>query len=87
MTSSAKPNRSFLEKFIGADHHEPEEKAPSITNADPYVELEPTVGEFLSEITPSAHDLAEYLWSLFPFLSWIGKYNWVWFLGDFIAGK
>ncbi|EEU38220.1 uncharacterized protein NECHADRAFT_66911 [Fusarium vanettenii 77-13-4] len=86
MTSSAKPNRSILEKFIGADHHEPEEKAPSITNADPYVELEPTVGEFLSEITPTAHDVAQYFWSLFPFVSWIHKYNWVWFLGDFIAG-
>ncbi|KAI8680312.1 hypothetical protein NCS57_00311500 [Fusarium keratoplasticum] len=86
MTSSAKPNRSILEKFIGADHHEPEEKAPSITNADPYIEYEPTVGEFLSEITPTAHGIAQYFWSLFPFLSWIHKYNWVWFLGDFIAG-
>ncbi|KAF4465434.1 family sulfate permease [Fusarium albosuccineum] len=78
--------RSALEKFIGADHHEPEERAPSITNADPYIEQEPTVGEFLAEITPSVHDLGEYLYGLFPFLSWIGKYNWVWFLGDFIAG-
>ncbi|KAM0420802.1 hypothetical protein ACHAPT_011463 [Fusarium lateritium] len=86
MTSSAKPSRTILEKIVGADHHEPEEKAPSITNADPYIEHEPTVGEFLREVTPTAHDLAEYLWSLFPFLSWIGKYNWVWFLGDFIAG-
>jgi sodium-independent sulfate anion transporter 11 len=79
--------KTALEKFIGADHTEPEEKAPSITNADLYIEEEPTVGEFLREITPSAHAVGEYFYNLFPFLSWVGKYNLIWFVGDMVAGK
>ncbi|KAF4976589.1 hypothetical protein FZEAL_6767 [Fusarium zealandicum] len=86
MAPSAKNIRSALEKFIGADHTAPEERAPSISNADTYIEREPTVGEFLAEITPTAHQVGHYFYNLFPFLSWIGKYNWIWFLGDFIAG-
>ncbi|KAH6880452.1 sulfate transporter family-domain-containing protein [Thelonectria olida] len=86
MASNPSKGRTALEKFLGADHVEPEERAPSITNADPFIEREPTVGEFLSEITPGAHDVAAYLYSLFPFLSWIGKYNWIWLVGDLIAG-
>lgn len=87
MTAPPSKSRSALEKFLGADHVEPEERAPSITNADPFIEREPTVGEFLEEFTPTIQGIAEYLYSLFPFLSWIGKYNWIWFLGDLIAGK
>lgn len=79
--------KTALEKFIGADHTEPEEKAPSITNADLYIEEEPTVGEFLREITPSVHAIGEYFYNLFPFLSWVGKYNLIWFVGDMVAGK
>ncbi|KAH7013190.1 sulfate transporter family-domain-containing protein [Ilyonectria destructans] len=86
MTAPPNKARSALEKFLGADHVEPEERAPSITNADTFIEREPTVGEFLEEFTPTIHGIAEYLYSLFPFLSWIGKYNLIWFLGDLIAG-
>ncbi|QGI85321.1 hypothetical protein CEK25_012050 [Fusarium fujikuroi] len=78
--------KTALEKFIGADHTEPEEKAPSITNADLYIEEEPTVGEFLREITPSTRAIGEYFYNLFPFLSWVGKYNLIWFIGDLVAG-
>ncbi|KAJ4258725.1 hypothetical protein NW762_007811 [Fusarium torreyae] len=78
--------KTVLEKFIGADHSEPEERAPSITNADIYIEEEPTVGEFLREITPTARGIGEYLYNLFPFLSWVGKYNLIWFVGDLVAG-
>ncbi|KAM5516937.1 Sulfate permease 2-like protein 2 [Fusarium oxysporum f. sp. phaseoli] len=78
--------KTALEKFIGADHTEPEEKAPSISNADLYIEEEPTVGEFLREITPSARAVGEYFYNLFPFLSWVGKYNLIWFIGDLVAG-
>ncbi|KAK7422462.1 hypothetical protein QQZ08_009450 [Neonectria magnoliae] len=86
MSTPTNKGRHALEKFLGADHVEPEDRAPSITNADIYIEREPTVGEFLEEFTPTLHGFAAYLYSLFPFLSWIGKYNWIWFLGDFIAG-
>ncbi|KAF5528803.1 family sulfate permease, partial [Fusarium phyllophilum] len=78
--------KTALEKFIGADHTEPEEKAPSISNADLYIEEEPTVGEFLREITPSTRAIGEYFYNLFPFLSWVGKYNLIWFIGDLVAG-
>jgi sodium-independent sulfate anion transporter 11 len=86
MASNPSKGRTAFEKFLGADHVEPEERAPSITNADPFIEQEPTVGEFLAEITPDIHDVAAYFYNLFPFLSWIGKYNWIWFIGDLIAG-
>lgn len=86
MAAPPSKTRSALEKFLGADHVEPESRAPSITNADPYIEQEPTVGEFFREITPTSRQVGEYFYSLFPFLSWIGKYNFIWFIGDFIAG-
>ncbi|KPM43278.1 Sulfate permease 2 [Neonectria ditissima] len=86
MSAPTSKGRHVLEKVLGADHVKPVDRAPSITNADIYIEREPTVGEFLEEFTPTLHGFAAYLYSLFPFLSWIGKYNWIWFLGDFIAG-
>ena len=79
--------KARIEKFLGVNHIEAEERAPSISNADPFIEREPTVGEFLREITPSLHDVGLYFYNLFPFLSWIGKYNFVWFVGDLIAGE
>lgn len=59
---------------------------PSISNADLYIEHEPTVGEFFAEITPSARDVGRYIYNLFPFIHWIGKYNMTWFTGDLVAG-
>lgn len=74
-------------KVFGIDASRPEEPVPPIANADPYAEDDPTVLEWASELTPSLSDVGRYIYNLFPFLSWIGKYNWTWFLGDFIAGK
>ena len=56
-------------------------------HAEIYFEEEPTVAEWASEQTPTLRDVGRYIYNLFPFLSWIGKYNWTWFLGDFIAGS
>ncbi|CAM1505805.1 Fc.00g114420.m01.CDS01 [Cosmosporella sp. VM-42] len=79
--------RVRLDRLFGVEHKaETQERPPSISNADPFIEREPTVGEFLEEYTPTIQDIASYFYNLFPFLSWIGKYNFIWFLGDFIAG-
>ena len=58
----------------------------SVASADDYVEDEPTVAEWLREISPSKTDVITYVKSLFPFLSWIFHYNMTWFIGDLVAG-
>lgn len=73
-------------KALGFRTEDRDSDIPSISNADPFIEREPTVQEFLEEITPSLHDVGQYFYHLFPFLSWIGKYNFTWFIGDLIAG-
>ncbi|KAK2765332.1 Sulfate permease 2 [Arachnomyces sp. PD_36] len=54
--------------------------------ADTYIEDEPTSAEWLLELVPSPRQLADYLWSLFPFLNWILHYNVQWLIGDLVAG-
>ncbi|KAI9931629.1 hypothetical protein ASPWEDRAFT_169529 [Aspergillus wentii DTO 134E9] len=51
-----------------------------------YVEPEPTTAEWFREHTPSWAECGRYVYSLFPFLTWITRYNWQWFVGDLIAG-
>lgn len=46
----------------------------SVTTADSYTEDEPTSIEWLEQYIPNGHDVVNYLISLFPFISWIGKY-------------
>lgn len=71
---------------VGSENLTRGESVFSVSSADEYIEAEPTVVEWLHEITPASHDVALYLWNLFPFLHWIGKYNAQWALGDLIAG-
>lgn len=52
-----------------------------------FVEEPVTVGQYFREVSPSGSDMFDYVKSLFPFLSWIGRYNMVWFAGDLVAGK
>ncbi|EOD48737.1 putative sulfate permease protein [Neofusicoccum parvum UCRNP2] len=58
----------------------------SVSSADNYVEEEPTVKEWFQSVTPSGHDLFNYVKGLFPFLHWIGHYNLQWLYGDLVAG-
>lgn len=51
-----------------------------------YIEHDPTVGEWLREVTPSGKQSIDYLSSLFPFSRWIFSYNLRWLVGDMIAG-
>lgn len=77
-----------LAKAVGYDSaDERDSDVPSIINADPFIEAEPTVGEFLAELAPAPRDVLQYFIRLFPFVSWIGKYNLIWLVGDLIAGK
>ena len=54
--------------------------------AETYVEQEPSVKEWVSSVTPTKHDVVNYLWSLIPFTHWILHYNLQWLVGDLIAG-
>ena len=59
----------------------------SLGTADTYVELEPSSAEWVREHIPSRHQVGLYFYNLFPFLKWIGRYNWQWFVGDIVAGE
>ncbi len=58
----------------------------SITHHE-YHESPPTVkGWFKSKIRNPKQRIKNYFLSFFPFLTWIYRYNLVWFWGDVIAG-
>lgn len=59
----------------------------SVSSADTYLEDEPTVAEWLREITPTGRGLLQYFYNMFRFLHWIGRYNGTWLFGDLVAGK
>ncbi|KAI5861835.1 putative sulfate permease [Durotheca rogersii] len=82
-----------LAKLLGIKLEDPEgetvtsgESILSANTADGFIERQPTSREWLADIAPSRRDLAAYLRSLFPFLSWIWFYNLQWFIGDLVAG-
>ena len=79
--------RDKLARAVGLDKEEREDDVPSISNADLFIEREPTVQEFFAELMPSLHDVGRYVYNLFPFIHWIGKYNLTWAAGDIIAGE
>ena len=58
----------------------------SVSSADQYIEKEPTVAEWFRDIIPSGPQFLHYLYSLFPFTHWIGRYNVQWLFGDLVAG-
>ena len=70
----------------GSDRVTRGESVFSVNSANTYVETEPTVVEWLQNITPSLGDTAHYFVRLFPFLHWIPHYNAQWLIGDLIAG-
>jgi len=59
----------------------------SSTTADAYVEEEPRSIEWLRSLIPNGRQIVAYLFSLFPFLSWIDRYNAQWLAGDLVAGE
>ncbi len=75
-----------LQKAFGRDFEDRDDEYPPITNADLFIEREPTVAEFFEELAPTWQGVGEYIYNLFPFIQWIGKYNLTWFIGDLVAG-
>ncbi len=59
----------------------------SVSSADTFVEQEPTVADWIRELSPTGKSVVDYFWSFFPFLHWIKFYNARWFMGDLVAGK
>jgi sodium-independent sulfate anion transporter 11 len=62
------------------------ESTYSVSSADTYIEEEPTVLEWIHEITPDRKAVWTYVAGLFPFVHWITRYNLQWFYGDLVAG-
>ena len=63
------------------------ESAFSVHTGESFIEPRPTTAEFLLGGTPKGKDVTAYIWSLFPFLHWITRYNWLWAVGDIVAGS
>lgn len=79
--------RDKLARAVGLDKEVRDDDLPSISNADIFIEREPTVHDFFVELVPSLRDVGLYIYNLFPFIHWIGKYNVHWFAGDLVAGS
>ena len=63
------------------------ESVYSVSSADTFVEQEPTSLEWISSVAPTPHTFTNWLYHLFPFTHWIGRYNVQWLIGDLIAGQ
>ncbi|KAL1838276.1 hypothetical protein VTJ49DRAFT_2847 [Mycothermus thermophilus] len=51
-----------------------------------FVEEPPQITDYFRNLKPSRSQVYNYIFSLFPFLSWIGRYNLQWLIGDLVAG-
>jgi sodium-independent sulfate anion transporter 11 len=63
------------------------EKDAKSTIIAPYVEEEPSITQWLLGMRPTYRKASSYARSIFPFTTWIMRYNLTWLLGDGIAGK
>jgi sodium-independent sulfate anion transporter 11 len=89
------PTKANVAKVLGIKLKRPEPELAqlnhnsgicSIQTLEQYLEKEPSTAEYLHQFVPEAHDVVDYLWSLFPFLHWVGRYNLQWLAGDLVAG-
>lgn len=55
-------------------------------SGDTYVEDEPSAIDWIRELVPERSFYLRYLRSLFPFTTWIMRYNVQWLIGDLVAG-
>lgn len=63
------------------------ESVYSVSTADTFVEEEPSSLEWISQVTPTSRTFVDWVYHLFPFTHWIGRYNGTWLIGDLIAGQ
>ena len=52
-----------------------------------YVEEEPSIKQWLLGMRPTKDGTRNYIGSIFPFTTWLPRFNLTWLLGDAIAGK
>ena len=71
----------------GEDHVTRGESAFSVSTADTYVEEEPSSLDWIRQVTPTGQTLKNWVYHLFPFTHWIGRYNTTWLIADLVAGK
>ncbi|KAL8774739.1 MAG: hypothetical protein Q9209_000678 [Squamulea sp. 1 TL-2023] len=62
------------------------ESVYSVSSADTYVEQEPSTWEWIRSVTPTGRGILIWAYNLFPFVHWIGRYNFQWLYGDLVAG-
>ena len=62
------------------------ESTYSIDTGDTFVEEEPRSIDWLRDLVPTPAQMWAYFRSLFPFTSWILRYNVQWLIGDLVAG-
>ncbi|KAH8733080.1 sulfate permease-like protein [Phaeosphaeriaceae sp. PMI808] len=96
MVSTATKVGHGLSRVLGIDLHYRNETGSdritrgesvfSIDSADSYVEDEPTAWGWVRKTFPTGHEMLLYLYSLFPFVHWITRYNFQWLTGDLVAG-
>ncbi|KAK2011536.1 sulfate permease [Colletotrichum eremochloae] len=95
MSMAAGKAGAVLAKILGIDleastRHQTKELyehvAKTISPHEPYYEEDPTVKEWLLEHVPTKEGAARYVKSLFPFTTWIFRYNTRWLISDAIAG-
>jgi len=58
----------------------------SVSSADTFVEEEPSSLEWIRDVAPSRRTFLNWVYNLFPFTHWIGRYNGQWFIADLVAG-
>lgn len=59
----------------------------SVSTADTYVEEVPSSLEWIRQIAPTGRTFVNWVYDLFPFTHWIGRYNGTWLIGDLVAGQ
>lgn len=62
------------------------ESIAEANQADAYIDREPSVTEWLSELIPTRREALDFGKSLFPFTDWLPRYNKQWLIGDLVAG-
>lgn len=77
-----------LANVLGIELDEPQHIQGERSREDPYHQADegPHAVDWLKDIVPTSHDVANYFARLFPFLNWIRRYNMQWAVGDLIAG-